>query len=146
MSAESNKALVRRFVEFINKNNGAPVEGFDEFFAPGYTYHNPRMPEMTDLATVKQLNAMTASAFPDTRFTIEDMVAEGDKVVYRYSASGTHKGDFMGIAATGKQSTVTGIVISRIVDGKFKEDWEILDLLGFLQNIGVVPQLGLATR
>jgi predicted ester cyclase len=63
-----------------------------------------------------------ASAFPDNHFTIEDIIAEGDKVVWRYSATGTHKGDFMGIPASGKQGTTCGIVISRVVNGKLQED------------------------
>src|SRR5215469_15389355 len=75
----------------------------------------------------KEFNTATCGAFPDIHFTIEDMVAEGDKVVYRGSARGTHKGEFMGIAATGKHVTFTSIVISRIAKGKFQEDWESLD-------------------
>jgi steroid delta-isomerase-like uncharacterized protein len=137
MSADNNKTLVRRFFEFINKDNLAPI---DEFFASTYVYHNPSMPEVKDLAGVKQFNAMAYCAFPDVQFTIEDMVGEGDKVVYRYSAPATHKGDFMGIAATDKQVTVTGIVISRVVDGKFQEDWEWMDMLGFMHQLGMVPQ------
>src|ERR1700759_4153109 len=119
MSVENdNKAFVRRFVDFINKDLFAPIDGF---FATDYTYHNSSMPQVKDLAGVKEFNAMAYGAFPDIRFTLEDMVAEGDKVVYRASARGTHKGEFMGIAATGKQITFTTIVISRITDGKFQE-------------------------
>jgi predicted ester cyclase len=83
---------------------------------------------------------MTATAFPDNHFTLEDMVAEGDKVVWRYSATGTHKGDFMGIVASGKHVTTSGIVISRVVNGKLQEDWECADELGLMQQLGVVPQ------
>jgi predicted ester cyclase len=121
----------------------API---DEFFAPNYTYHNPSMPDVKDLSTVKEFNAMAYSAFPDIQFTIEDMVAEGDKVVYRASARGTHKGEFMGIAPTGKQVTFTSIVISRIANGKFQEDWESLDGMYVLQQLGVIPQPGTGNR
>ena len=134
---EEKKAFVRRFAEFINKDVLAPI---DEFFATTYVYHNPAMPEVKDLAGVKHFNAMAYSAFPDIQFTIEDMVAEGDKVVYRYSARATHKGAFMGIAGTGKRVTVEGVVISRIVGGKFHEDWENMDMLGLMQQLGVVPR------
>lgn len=74
---DDNKALVRRFIDFINNDNLAPI---DEFFATSYTYHNSSMPEVNDLASVKQFNAMAYSAFPDIRFTVEDLIAEGDKV------------------------------------------------------------------
>jgi predicted ester cyclase len=134
---EDNKARVRRFIDFINNDNSAPI---DEFFATSYTYHNSSMPEVKDLSGVKAFNAMAYNAFPDIRFTIEDMVAEGDKVVYRASARGTHKGEFMGIAPTSKQITVTSIVISRIAHGKFQEDWESLDGIYLLQQLGAIPQ------
>ncbi len=101
---DENKALVRRFVDYINNDPFAPI---DEFFAASYTYHNSSMPHVNGLAN----NTAAYSAFPDIRFTIEDMVAEGDKVVYRASARGTHKREFMGIAPTGKQVTFTSIVI-----------------------------------
>ena len=135
---DDNKALVRRFIDYINNDILAPI---DEFFAANYTYHNSSMPEVNDLASVKQFNAMAYSAFPDIRFEIEDMVADGDKVVYRYSARGTHKGEFMGIAASGKQITFTGIVISRIADGKFQEDWESMDGMYVLKQLGAVPTI-----
>jgi predicted ester cyclase len=133
---DDNKAFVRRFVDYINNDNLAPI---DEFFATSYTYHNSSMPDVNDLASVKEFNAMAYSAFPDIRFKIEDIVAEGDKVVYRYSARGTHKGEFMSIAPTGKQVTFTGIVISRIADGKFQEDWESMDGMYVLQQLGIAP-------
>jgi predicted ester cyclase len=137
MSVEDdNKDLVRRFVAYLNEDKLAPI---DEFFATSYTYHNPSMPEVKDLPSVKEFNAVAYRAFPDIRFTIEDMVAEGDKVVYRGSACGTHKGDFMGLAPTGKQVTLTSIVISRIADGKFQEDWESTDVMYVLQQLGAVP-------
>jgi predicted ester cyclase len=134
---DDNKAFVRRFVDYINNDNLAAI---DEFFSPDYTYHNSSMPEVKDLSTVKELNAMFYGAFPDIRFTLEDLVAEGDKVVYRGSARGTHKGEFMGIAPTSKQVTFTSIVISRIANGKFQEDWESMDGMYVLQQLGVIPR------
>jgi predicted ester cyclase len=133
---DDNKALVRRFVDYVNNDSLAPI---DEFFATIYTYHNSSMPDVKDLSSVKEFNAMAYGAFPDVRFTIQDMVAGGDKVVYRYSARGTHKVEFTGIASTGRQITFAGIVISRIANGKFQEDWESMDGMYVLQQLGAAP-------
>jgi steroid delta-isomerase-like uncharacterized protein len=137
MSAD-NKILIRHFVDCLNGGSPSAVE---EFISADYVYHNPALPDVKDFATLKHFNAMTSVAFPDLRFTIEDLIAEGDKVVYRYSATGTHKGDLSGIAATGKTVTITGMVISRILNGKVQEDWEQTDMLGLMQQLGVVPKL-----
>jgi predicted ester cyclase len=125
---------VHRFIDYINKDPFAPI---DEFFATSYTYHNSSAPHV--LSTLKESNAAAYSAFPDIRFTVEDMVAERDKVVYRGSARGTHQGGFMGIASTGKRVTFTTIVISRIANGKFREDWESFDGMYVLQQLGALP-------
>jgi steroid delta-isomerase-like uncharacterized protein len=136
MSAD-NKTLIRRFVDSLN--SGAP-SSLEEFIAADYVYHNPAVPEVKDFATLKQFNAITSAAFPDLHFTIEDLIAEGDKIVYRYSATGTHKGALNGIEATGKTVTITGMVISRVVNGKVQEDWEQTDMLGLMQQLGVIPK------
>jgi steroid delta-isomerase-like uncharacterized protein len=137
MSAE-NKALVRRYVEEVLNNRNLDL--IDKLFAPTFIDHDTSMPDARGPAGVKRLAAMVHGSFPDLHFTVEDMVAEGDKVVYRYSVRGTHQGDFMGIAATGKQFAVTGIHIYRVVDGKLQEEWENWDMLGLLRQLGVVPQ------
>ena len=85
---------------------------------------------------------MMYDAFPDHHFTVEDMIVEGNKVVTRATARGTHKGDFMGIAPTGKQFTMMGIWIYYIADGKIIEDWEVLDQLGMMQQLGAIPPMG----
>ncbi len=82
---------------------------------------------------------MFRAAFPDLNITIDDQVSEGDKVVTRYTFRGTHKGDLMGIAPTGKQVTTIGISIERFVDGKVVERWEVFDQLGMMTQLGVVP-------
>ena len=81
---------------------------------------------------------MMRSAFPDLHLTIEDMIAEGDKVAMRSSWNGTHQGEFMGIPATGRRVTVSQIDISRIADGRMVEHWGQLDALGLMQQLGVV--------
>src|SRR5205823_14624824 len=90
----------------------------------------------------KQFIAMYLTAFPDVHFTVEDIIAEGDKVVTRLTVRGTQQGAFMGIPATGKQTTSTGIDINRIVDGKSVEHWLEMDTLGLLQQLGAVPAPG----
>ena len=139
MSAD-NKALVRRYVEeVLNKKNLALI---DELVAPTFIDHDSSMPDAKGAEGVKRLAAMVHASFPDLHFTVEDMVAEGDKVVYRYTVRGTHQGDFMGIAPTGKQFAVTGIHIYRVGDRKFQEEWENWDMLGLMRQLGVLPQPG----
>ena len=83
---------------------------------------------------------MYRSAFPDLRFTIEDMIAEGDKVATCWRAAGTHQGELMGIAPTGKRVEVIGMIVSRFAGGKIVEDLEVMDTLGLLQQLGAIPE------
>jgi steroid delta-isomerase-like uncharacterized protein len=89
---------------------------------------------------------MIRAAFPDGRTTIDDIIAEGDKVVVRATMKGTHKGEFMGIPATGKQVTISGIDVTRFVNGKSTEHWGQWDTLGMMQQVGVVPPPGQQPR
>jgi len=139
MSTEENKALPRRFWEEFNKGNLAIG---DEQIATNYVGHIPGMEDVRGPEGMKQLLTMYRTAFPDLHYTVEDMVAEGDRVVVRFTATGTHQGDLMGIAPTGKQVTVTAMSINRIVGGKIVEEWESVDQLAMLQQIGVVPPMG----
>ena len=140
MSVEHNKALVRRlYEEALNKGNLAVV---DEIIAPNYVRHGlapgaPPGPEST-----KQVFTMMRTAFPDLRITVEPMVGEGDMVAAQLTHRGTHKGEFMGIAPTGKQVTVTTIGIYRFAGNKLEEAWIQMDELGMLQQLGVVPPVG----
>lgn len=139
MSIEENKAVVRRGIEEVwNQKNVAIV---DEIAAPDYVSHNPAM-TTHGLEQYKQLVMMYFAAFPDLHLTIEDEIAEGDKVVTRVTARGTHQGSFMGIPPTGKHAVVTGIVIDRFANGKTVEAWNNLDDLGLLQQLGVIPTPG----
>jgi predicted ester cyclase len=88
----------------------------------------------------KQFFPMLYAAFPDWHATIEDVIAEGDKVVHRIKGGGTHKDEWMGIAATGKQVTTTGILIYRIDNGKIVEEWLQYDVLGVMQQLGAIPR------
>jgi steroid delta-isomerase-like uncharacterized protein len=139
MSTEDNKSLVRRGIEEVwNQKNLAIV---DELGAPDYISHNPTM-TTHGLEQYKQLVTMYFSAFPDLHITIEDQVAEGDKVVTRWTAGGTQQGAFMGIPPTGKQAVVTGITIDRFANSKAVETWNNSDDLGMLQQLGVIPAMG----
>src|SRR5919204_6498974 len=124
MSTEENKAVVRRMFEAYNKHNLAGVE---ELCAPDYVWHGPAGFGDMDLAAMKQAMPAFFAAFPDLHWTVEDLIAEGDKVVSRYTWRATHQGEFMGVPATGKVVTNTAIIISRVAGGKVVEDWEQAD-------------------
>jgi steroid delta-isomerase-like uncharacterized protein len=140
MSTEAYKALAQRWLDEVwNKGD---LRLIDELIAPDYVLHDPTRPGLQGRAGIKESIAMFRQAFPDLTFTIEDQVAEADKIVTRYTVQGTHLGPLMGIAATGKQGTITGIDIYRISDGQIAEAWSNWDTLGLLQRIGVIPSLG----
>jgi steroid delta-isomerase-like uncharacterized protein len=141
MSVAENKAILRRLYEEIhNKGNMAVA---DELIAADFVNHNVPSPEIPPGPEgVKQIFTMFRHAFPDFNVTVEDMVAEGDKVVARLTVRGTHKGEFMGIAPTGKQITISVIDIARIASGKIVERWGAEDNLGMMQQLGVVPPPG----
>jgi steroid delta-isomerase-like uncharacterized protein len=136
MSAEENKAIARRGYEAINQNN---LDALDEVVAPDITDHDPAPGQAPGLEGVKQWFSSVHTAFPDFRMNVEDMIAEGDKVVARVRLSGTHQGEFMGIDATGNRVTITGIDILRVnADGKIVERWGNFDDLGMMQQLGVM--------
>ena len=136
MSAEGNKALVRRYMEEAFEKRSSTI--VDELVAPEFVHHDPVSP-IHGPEELKQLHGMFFAAFPDMRLTVEDMIAEADKVVTRWTIRGTHQGDLLGIPPTGKSVIVTGMVISRLKDGKFVEDWEKFDTMGLMQQLGVIP-------
>jgi steroid delta-isomerase-like uncharacterized protein len=139
MLAETNKAVARRFLEEVwNKGKLAVL---DEIIAKDHVNSGPgTLPGLpTGPEGSKQLVTVYRNAFPDVHFTIDEQIAEGDKVVTRWTAHGTHKGELVGIPATGKSSTVTGIGVDRIVNGKIVESWGIFDQFGMMQQLGVIP-------
>jgi steroid delta-isomerase-like uncharacterized protein len=143
MSTEENKANVHRFTE--EGWNQGNIAVFDELSAPNWVYHDPTLPDVRTLADYKRFATEILSAFPDFHATIEDMIAEGDQVVVRYTLRGTNTGDIvtpMPIPATGKQVSVTGIAIVRFAGGKGVEVWEQDDNLGFFQQLGLIPPPG----
>jgi predicted ester cyclase len=140
MSTEDNKALMRRFYEEVfNQKNTAAI---DEFIDPHGVDHSAPPGTPGGIEGQKQLIGMYLTAFPDVHLTVEDMIAEGDTVVARLTARGTHQGAYMGIPPTGKQVTVTAIDINRMAGGKSVEHWLEMDNLGMLQQLGVAPAMG----
>jgi steroid delta-isomerase-like uncharacterized protein len=132
---EDNKTICRRLIDEVgNKGNFAEV---DKHVAANYVYHGPDGLEVRGPDGFKQLMTMYRSAFPDMQMTIEDLVGEGDKVVVRWKARGTHKGNLQGIAPTNKVATATGINIARFANGKLVEEWEAFDEVGMLRQLGV---------
>jgi len=129
MSIEANKALARRIVEEMWNTKNLKV--VDEVYSPEFGSGHE---------ATKQFVTANLAAFPDLHNTIEDQIAENDLVVTRYVTSGTHQGEFANIPPTGKQFTVTGIEMHRFADGKLVELWNIVDLLGALQQLGVIPK------
>jgi steroid delta-isomerase-like uncharacterized protein len=139
MLTETNKTLSRRFFEEVwNKGDLAVLNEIltkDHFNSgPGTPPELPTGPEGT-----KQLVTMYRNAFPDVHFTIDEQLAEGEKVLTRWTGHGTHQGELQGLPATGKSSTISGIVIDRIVNGKIAESWGLFDNFSMLQQLGVIP-------
>jgi predicted ester cyclase len=136
-SPDENKALMRRFIEEVwNKGN---LQVADEIFHPAAT--SPSAPQLPPgPAGVRIIAEMFRSAFPDFRMTIEDLIAEEDIVVARFTQGGTHRGTFMGAAPTGRQVQFTEIGILRVAGGKVVESWYETDMLSLYQQVGLIPQ------
>ena len=143
MATDDNKAIVRRFIEEVfNQRN---VEAVDTYMASDYVDYviPPGVPPTRE--GFKQFISMFLAAFPDFHYTIEDEIAEGDKVVNRLTARGTQQGELQGIPATGKQATWSEIHIGRMAGGQLVEHWGSIDQLGMLQQLGVIPTPGQAS-
>ena len=137
MSAEDNKALIRRFVDEVQ--SGGNVGLIDEICSPEFVNHSAPPGIPADREGIKIITAMFRRAFPDSYFTVEDMVAEGDKVATRKTFHGTHGGEFMGIPPSGRSVSMGPIDIVRISDGRVVEHWSMGDTLGMMQQLGVIP-------
>jgi steroid delta-isomerase-like uncharacterized protein len=137
MSPEENKAVVRRFVEEVfNQGNLAAV---DQFLAAEYRDANALPGQEPGSEGAKRAFSLYQEVFPDLRYTIEEMIAEGDTVVTRVTFRGTHRGAFLGIPPTNRQVSIPAVHITRLVEGTIKEHWSLMDDLGLMQQLGVVP-------
>jgi len=133
--SKSNKAIVLRLMEeCLNQHN---LDIYPQFYSEDFVHHSPALGELRGKEHSQSLATLFA-AFPDSRWTVVDQIAEGDKVATRWSLNATHNGTFMGIAPTDNQVKSGGISIDRIVDGKIVEEWEEWDTLGMMQQLGVV--------
>lgn len=137
MSTEELKAMARRYIEEVW--NQGKLDLIDEMFAPDYINHTPSPGQVAGPAGIKQLIASFRKAAPDLHYTINDMIAEGDRVVTHWTAQGTHLAELMGVPPTGKRITVSAIVIDRIVNGRIVEHWAGRDDLGLFQQLGLIP-------
>ncbi len=144
MSTEENKAAERRLTEEVWNRRG--IDAVDEFIAADVVEHNPILGVGPGREGFRQALKIIFSAFPDVEITVEDEIAEGDKVALRWSGRATHRGEFMGIPATNKQVTVAGIDIYRYESGKRVETWRHWDTLGLMRQLGAVPSPGGAAK
>ena len=140
MSPEDNKALVRRFVDEVQSKGNTDL--VDEICSPEFVNHSAPPGLRADLEGIKILTTMFKGAFPDSYFTVEDMIAEGDKVVTRKTFHGTHEGEFMGIPPTGRRVSLGLIDIVRVSEERAMEHWSVGDDLGMMQQLGVIAQQG----
>ena len=136
MSIADNKALDRRYAEEVLDQGRLDV--IDEICSPDYVGHVAGFPD-NDREGDKRLVGMMRAAFPDLRCTIEDQIAEGDRVVHRLTCTGIHQGELMGVPPSGHRVTVGGININRIEGGRIADSWGVLDLLGLMRQIGAIP-------
>ena len=142
MSKEGNKATSRTFYkELFNRGNLAAAE---EIVTPDFVLHDPNIPEQPRGPDgLKRYVASYREAFPDIEFAIEDQVAEGEHAATRWVARGTHQGELMGIAPTGRRAEVRAFTLHRFLGGKIAEDWAHYDALDVVRQLGVVPDRGL---
>jgi predicted ester cyclase len=136
MSIEGNKAVVRRFFEELLSTDNLAVA--DELLSPYFRFYFAGSPEPMDLESYKGFLAARRTAFPDRRFVVEEMIAEGDKVSARFTMRGTHNGELRGIAPSGKEVTMTGIDMILLAEGKMVEDRVEVDQLGMMRQLGAV--------
>ena len=136
MSAETNKQLVRRFYDQVL--NGRRMEAIDELAVAGYDEHDPLPGQREGRDGLKDRVSMLVEGLAPT-FTVEDVVAEGDRVVVRWTNSARHVGDFLGIPPTGRSCAIAGIDIYRLENERLAEHWHVIDQLAMLQQLGLLP-------
>ncbi|MDP2479742.1 MAG: ester cyclase [Candidatus Palauibacterales bacterium] len=136
-ASRKNLAVARGYVEAMNRGDASYL---DDYFGPGYVYHGV-MGEL-DADGFEAMHAMVLADFQHMRITADDMIASGNEVVTRWTTHGKQEGPFQGIAPTGKEETIHGIIISRFEDGKVVEAWEQLDFLGMWRQLGVAEPAG----
>ncbi len=137
MSVEENKALVRHIYELCNP---VQIASTYQFYAPGCVFHTINGDSFVE--QVSEFDSKVLTAFPDIAYTLEDMIAEGDKVAWRARFTATHQGEFLGVAPTGKKIDMSYIAMFRIVDGKGVEYWSSVDISRLMRQIGACQHTG----
>ena len=135
MSAEQNKETAKRV--FAEMWNGRNFENLNELFAPNFKGHDPQAP-VNSPEELKGMMQGYQSAFPNLKFTVDDLFGDGDKVLVRWTGVGTHEAEMSGIPPTGKSATVKGNSVMRFENGKIAEDWTVWDAMGMFQQLGLV--------
>ena len=141
--SEESKSIVRRFYEQLDEKNFGIIF---ELCTPDYISHYPGSPQPQSSEAREHTSRMIYEAFPDLQHTLDDLIAEGDKVAVRFTVRGTHKGDFQGNPPTGRPIMFTGMRFYRMVGDRIAEDWGNFDLLGLMQQVGAVSVPGQAAR
>jgi steroid delta-isomerase-like uncharacterized protein len=138
VTSDENKKIAARFYEVYNEGN---TQVIDEIFSADFVGRDPNDPsqERHGPQGIKQVVGAFRKAFPDLKGTLEEQTAEGDKVVNRYTGRGTHRGEFLGVAPTGREVELAGVTIFRLRDGKIVEGWDFYDGLGLLRQLGAMP-------
>jgi steroid delta-isomerase-like uncharacterized protein len=138
VSAEENKAVIQRWIEAYNERD---LEAEADVLAPGLVVHVPAAPgPLEGLEAWRQFSGSFAEAFPDLRLTVQDIMAEDNRVAARVAFHGTHRGEFQGIPPTDKEVNFTSMEFNRVVEGKVEEHWVEMDLLGLMQQLGAIPE------
>ena len=137
----SNKSIVARFENAVSSGDWETISSaIDDLVAPDAVIRSPVPTDATGAQKLKEIFATLHRAYPDLRVTAEDVIAEGDKVVARNTVTGTHRGEYMGIAPTGKPVTYREIFIFRVADGRIAETWGVVDVLSQLRQLGAFPR------
>jgi steroid delta-isomerase-like uncharacterized protein len=137
----SNKATLRRFIDAANTGDAELLsKTIEELIEPDALIRTPLPIDATGAELVKELWARLHRAYADLHITIEDLIEEGDKVVFRNTVTGTHQGEYMGIPPTGKSVTYNEIFIARFADGRIAETWGVVDVLSQLRQLGAIPE------
>ena len=134
-----NKATLRRFCDAMNSGDGELISrAIEEMVEPDVLIRTPLPVQATGAQALKEVFARLHRAFPDLHITVNDVIAEGDKVVGRNSVTGTHQGEYMGLPPTGRSVTYNEIFIFRFVDGRIAETWGVVDVFSQMKQLGVI--------
>lgn len=133
--SDTNKIIMKHFFDEVNKGKSAALAAVEELVAPDYVLHDPTIGEMKGRDSVRQYLGALFDAIPDVSFKLQDLMAEGDRVVYRFTYAGTHKGTLMGFPPTGKRVEAICIAIGRLAGGKIAEEWQVWDTHGLFKQL-----------